>query len=174
MDFVPIFEYDKRIERLFALVNESGVNVLDEALEFWNDPKSLRKYFKSNSNVLKYYNMDVNTAVLKTTEIARKIEDTLCDNQFCLDELFEKIDNRNYSYLEPDKYIHKWLRLYAIMLEPNHYVIVGSAIKQSQVMQDNPHTAAELENVFKVRDFLMGEGIMDADSFKDAVFVLSL
>jgi hypothetical protein len=60
-----------------------------------------------------------------------------------------------------------WLRVYAIRLEANVYVVTGGAIKLSPTMQDRPHTLAELEKMNDCRDFLKANGVFDRDSFMD-------
>jgi len=45
------------------------------------------------------------------------------------------------------------------------YIITGGAIKLTATMQERDHTAAELSNIEKVRNFLLHENIIDDDSF---------
>lgn len=56
-----------------------------------------------------------------------------------------------------------WLRLYAIKLEPQTYVITGGTIKLTQTMQERQHTLAELSRIEKVRNFLMDNGVVDLE-----------
>ena len=60
-----------------------------------------------------------------------------------------------------------WLRIYAIRLEPNVYVVTGGAIKLTQRMQDKEHTSLELEKLNKCKEFLKYNGVFDKDSFID-------
>jgi hypothetical protein len=60
-----------------------------------------------------------------------------------------------------------WLRVYAIRLEKNVFVITGGAIKLTQTMQDRPHTREELKKMDRCREFLKTNGIFDQDSLID-------
>lgn len=174
MKFVPIFEHKSKA-KLFALVGDDGNDVLNATLDFWNDPVLLTEYFELNSGIFQHYeDENITSVVMETIQLANKLEDLLESNIDNLDALFEKLDNKKYNIFELSKTKQKWLRLYAVKLEPNHYAIVGSAIKQSQTMDDNELTKAELTNLKKVRDLLIEEGIMDADSFKSVLFVLNV
>lgn len=58
-----------------------------------------------------------------------------------------------------------WLRIYAIRLEPNVYVVTGGAIKLTRTMQEREHTAIELEKLNLCREFLRNNGVFDQGSF---------
>ena len=58
-----------------------------------------------------------------------------------------------------------WLRIYAIRLEPNVYVVTGGAIKLSRTMQEREHTALELDKLNRCKAFLKANGVFDQDSF---------
>lgn len=60
-----------------------------------------------------------------------------------------------------------WLRLYAIILDPNIYLITGGAIILTPTMQERTHTIRELQNLEKVRNYLIDNGVVDADGIKD-------
>lgn len=61
------------------------------------------------------------------------------------------------------------LRIYALKLAKGVYIITGGAIKLTATMQEREHTAAELERIEKVRNFLLDENIIDDDSFVDYI-----
>lgn len=56
-----------------------------------------------------------------------------------------------------------WLRLYAIKLEPQTYVITGGAIKLTYTMNERQHTLSELNRMEMVRNFLIENGVVDLD-----------
>lgn len=58
-----------------------------------------------------------------------------------------------------------WLRIYAIRLEPNIYVVTGGAIKLTHTMQERKHTTLELQKLNRCRDYLRSNGVFDQDSF---------
>ena len=58
-----------------------------------------------------------------------------------------------------------WLRVYAIRLEPNVYIVTGGAIKLTRTMQERAHTIIELEKLNSCKEFLKANGVFDKDSF---------
>jgi len=62
-----------------------------------------------------------------------------------------------------------WLRIYAIRLEPNVYVVTGGAIKLSRKMQEREHTALELQKLNRCKAFLKANDIFDQDSFVELI-----
>ena len=51
------------------------------------------------------------------------------------------------------------LRIYAVRIGENTYVVTGGAIKLTHKMKDRPHTQQQLERLIRVRDWLKDEGI---------------
>lgn len=95
-----------------------------------------------------------------------------------LDGLFHPLslaDNRAHELTREkarnwDRKRHaSWLRIYAIRVEPNVYIITGGAIKLTAKMQDREHTQRELDKLNACRDFLRVNGIFDQDSFIDYI-----
>lgn len=62
-----------------------------------------------------------------------------------------------------------WLRIYAIRIDPNVYIVTGGAIKLTAKMQDREHTQIELEKLNKCRNFLIDNGVFDQDSFLETI-----
>ena len=60
-----------------------------------------------------------------------------------------------------------WLRLYAIKLDKGIYLITGGAIKLTHLMSEREHTLNELKKMEMVRNYLLGNGIIDADGIKE-------
>ena len=91
-----------------------------------------------------------------------------------LDELFKPLDitDTRMSELTREKARNwardrhaSWLRIYAIRLEPNVYVVTGGAIKLSRTMQEREHAARELDKLNRCKAFLKANGVFDQDSF---------
>ena len=59
------------------------------------------------------------------------------------------------------------LRIYAIRIGENSYVVTGGAIKLTDKMQDRPHTQIQLTRLRMARDWLRSEGIYDPEDLKD-------
>lgn len=58
-----------------------------------------------------------------------------------------------------------WLRIYAIRLEKDVFVVTGGAIKLTRTMQERPHTQEQLDKLNRCRQYLKNNGVFDADSF---------
>ena len=86
-----------------------------------------------------------------------------------LDHFFKPLDNNEYRIRELSgrKGRRSVLRLYAIRIESNMYVITGGAIKLplQHLMEDREHTQKELISLNAARDYLKINGIFDEDSF---------
>lgn len=146
----------------------------------WGDINYLLDFFEDNLEDLReYYHIQ---------KIRDAIQDTLCDADALermilefpatenLDNLFRPLSPdfdrameltrekaRNWNRERHDS----WLRVYAIRLEKNVFVITGGAIKLTQTMQDRPHTLEELKKMDRCREFLKTNGIFDQDSLID-------
>ena len=59
----------------------------------------------------------------------------------------------------------KWLRIYAIQIAENLYVITGGAIKITKTMQQHKDTNNELAQLNYSRDWLKHQGIETDESF---------
>ena len=93
-----------------------------------------------------------------------------------LDQLFRPLENSRFTEMSLSKEKAKglwnschssWLRIYALKLEPDSYLVTGGAIKLTRTMEEREHTLQELMNMEKVRNFLLGKDVFDLDSFKD-------
>jgi hypothetical protein len=60
-----------------------------------------------------------------------------------------------------------WLRIYAIKLQSNVYVVTGGAIKLTRSMQESEHTKIELRKFDRCRVFLREQGITDIDGLSE-------
>lgn len=59
-----------------------------------------------------------------------------------------------------------WLRLYAIRVAPNLFVITGGAIKLTHRMEEREHTRVQLEKLEKVKRYLADQGLFDENDFE--------
>lgn len=55
------------------------------------------------------------------------------------------------------------LRIYAVRLDANTYVVTGGAIKLTNLMEDRPHTHEELKKMRRVKSWLKDQGICFPD-----------
>ena len=148
--------------------------------DFWSDPELLEDFFESNRADLaqdRYQHPSVDDAVLWTLEESKILQKVLYerakqgqgDPYNTLQTLFrplESIDSRSLSYQRNKVYgrRHKgWLRIYAIRLNPNTFVVTGGAIKLTQRMDERKHTQSELVKLERVKQFLISNGTNDGD-----------
>lgn len=85
-----------------------------------------------------------------------------------LDELFKPLHKtegfRDPGYFTDYKargYVAPWVRIYAIKLDSNLYVITGFGIKMVKQMKEDPLLNRELEKLRKASSFLQSEGLLD-------------
>ncbi len=60
-----------------------------------------------------------------------------------------------------------WLRIYAIKLGQGTYLVTGGAIKLTHLMADREHTLNELRKMEMVRNYLLDNGIVDAEGISE-------
>lgn len=95
----------------------------------------------------------------------------------CLFDLFTSIHNNPISLLKYEESKAKFLiklknkykdrrsvlRIYALRITNNFFIITGGAIKFSQTMQEHPDTLFELNKLKDCREFLIEEDYCDED-----------
>lgn len=148
--------------------NEHDENEYDRNLNQWNNTEFLYQFAKENSIE------DIIAFVEEITDNLEEMED-LINNIAESDGQFQRLfiplkyseTNKTIS-LRKGKINHNRLRLYAIKLIDELFIITGGAIKISQRMQDHPSTAQELSKLSEARIYL---DINDTHN-KDAFFEL--
>lgn len=138
---------------------------LNRILDLWDDTSYLYQFAKDN-NISK-----VDNFVRKIQNQARILEDNL--NELYLDPnqvdyYFQPLDNYETStvkLLSKQKGKTSVLRLYAIKIENNYFLITGGAIKMSLLMDDHIDTRIEKQKLEIIRNKLIEEGVLDKDSY---------
>lgn len=162
--------------RLWAVVYDGDEgNIFDIAFDKWTDVFWLREFFtKHKCDLAEWFHItDVDAAIFDTVDEAEELECLILDlaPENDLDKLFRPLVNlaSPESVLSKEKakgvsYRHSsWLRLYAIRLQSERYIITGGAIKLTPTMEEREHTLHELVNLNIVRDHLLSLGITDYD-----------
>lgn len=169
MKIVTIFAH-----HLYAFSFKNKTDELSRLYDFWTNQKLLRDYFEKNNSVLEFENIDIEEAISETIENAELLFELLSEHKNDLDGLFEALSTKenDSKFLHKQKSRRKWLRLYAIKIESNYYVITGGAIKQSQTMQQHPDTNEESKKLESCRNYLIDNNVFDADSFNDFFYEL--
>lgn len=158
-------------ERLFAFQYENEeLNELRRILREWNDSIYLFEFIKQNkSDIPKTISgmKIVNQLIVDANEIDNTLIDISKNPNRKLEEFFKPLNNQEYQFvsLSKQKGRKNYLRLYAIKIDDNCFVITGGAIKFHHLMKDRPHTQRELSKLDRCREFLKENGIIDSDSF---------
>lgn len=157
---------------LLSVYNEDkGISEFENLFEEWTDPETVYKFFKAHQDDLQTYTID--QAVNRTVEDAYALEDKFYDvaenDNEQLQILFKPLSNRQHrlskfqrskAYGELRK---SWLRVYAVRIESDKYIVTGGAIKLTDAMQDRPHTKEQLNRLTQMRDYLKQNGFDDSD-----------
>jgi hypothetical protein len=144
----------------------------------WNNAEYLLEFFTKNiQDLQEYFHIErISDAVSDTFDDADVLEELILEFPYTehLDELFRPLDVSDTRTGELsrekarnwDRERHaSWLRIYAIRLEPNVYVVTGGTIKLTRTMQQREHTQIELDKLNQCKAFLKDNGVFDRDSF---------
>lgn len=153
-------------DQLFTFHYDNFVdNEYDRLMELWTDVEYLRNYAIQNN--IDDINSFINDILLNAEQI-EVLLDYLYQNNLTFGTYFEPIqesERKKQLALQKGKIEKNRLRLYAIKLEDNCYVITGGAIKMSQTMQEHPDTEHELTKLNAARAYLKSNNVFDDDSF---------
>jgi hypothetical protein len=165
MRIVPIFA-----GKLFAFqYNGEADNEYDRLLHLWNDLEYLHSFLKENEkDVQDISHEDLLTQITKDANIIDEIlYDIYVDEKRSLDTFFKQLHNEEYQaqVLSKRKGRKNYLRIYALKIDENCFVITGGAIKLTQIMQGRLHTETELKKINTCKQYLIDNGVFDSDSF---------
>ena len=153
----------------------------------WSDIEYLESFFEEHKSDLQkeFYNfISIEKAIGQTIDEADELEQKLIEiaekgktsDYENLQTLFKPLNKKDEDkYPIPDYQKSKvygsenksWLRIYAIRIEPNVFIVTGGAIKLTETMNDREHLLNELENLSQAKQFLIDEGIIDNNSIDD-------
>lgn len=159
-------------EQLYAFRYEGEEeNELDRLLELWSDVHYLQGFAKEN-NI--FGNDEINTFVNEVLKNAEEIDDFIEEIQEtgeAYELYFEALQLTEQKLLarQKGKIRRNILRIYAIKIDDNCFVITGGAIKMSQAMQEHPDTAKELEKLNQAKYFFENSGVFDFESFYELI-----
>ncbi len=167
--------------RLWAVVYDGDMqDILTKTFANWFDPDFLYKFFVRNIKDLDtYFHItDLDRAIYDTMEDAAMLSCLMLDirPEANLENFFRPLENHRIHEMLLSKEKAKgkritthasWLRIYAIRLEKGTYLITGGAIKLTHFMAEREHTLNELKKMEMVRNYLLDNGIIDADGIKN-------
>ncbi len=166
MKIVSIFD-----DQLFAFHFKGELmNELQRLLTLWNDTEYLYEFLKGNKSDLPI-GLPINTLVFQLIDNANDIDDTLLEisrnPKKKLEDFFKPLDNQEYHIvnLSKQKGRKKYLRLYAIKIDNNCFILTGGAIKFHHLNKNRLHTKNEMQKIEWCRDYLKENGVFDSESF---------
>lgn len=141
--------------------------------DFWNDPVLLRVFFTEHIDDLNenYWNgISIDEAIEKTRTEAKELERILIEyaekgkteRLKNLSTLFKPLsDGKIEKDFEKDKVKvdgkKTWIRLYAIRIDANLFVVCGGAVKLRKTLNDRNYLLKELDKLEITRKYLMDE-----------------
>ncbi len=180
MEIVRIFA-----DCLYAVRYDSEeADEFERLFDQWQDIEYLENFFENNKQDLQhgfYGTFSIEEAVKATREEARRLQQdfrrmarkTATEQNRGLDTLFKPLDNNQYRLIELMKSKAKgnrnrsWLRIYAIKVDANLYVVTGGAIKLTATMKERTHTQKELQKIDRCREYMRMQGLIDERTFKE-------
>jgi hypothetical protein len=141
--------------------------------DLWYDPIRLREFFEEHEKDLNedYWDgITIDEAIEKTRAEAKVLEAILLEYAKAgkterlknLSMIFKPLsDGKIEKEYEKDKAKvngkKTWLRLYAIRIDANFFVVCGGAIKLRKTLNDRKYLLKELEKIEITRDYLKDE-----------------
>ena len=167
MEIVCIFA-----ERLFAFrYPEEEDNEYDRLLNLWNDEEYVYNFLKENREDIPK-DKDIWQVADHITEDAEKIDEILINigaEDKTLSCFFRPLHNLETGarVLSLQKGRQSYLRIYAIKIDEDIFVITGGAIKLHHLMEEREHTKAELQKLHNAREYSNENGVYDGVSFHE-------
>ena len=158
---------------------DDDIDILTKTFRDWMNLDYLESFFTNNlTDLSAYFHItDVDTAIYDTLDDAYELRCLILDisPDADLDALFRHLENSRISEMALGREKAKgkwrkhdsWLRLYALKVDENSYLITGGAIKLTRTMAEREHTLRELARMEQVRNFLIEQGAVDIDGLKE-------
>lgn len=162
-------------ERLYSFRHQKRKNEYRRLLDQWNNPEYIFEFYEKNK---KYFQDSFFGSGYDVEKFSEDIESDLES----LEGFLESVNNNKNvdikHYFEPlsDKKkdikilsLHKkklkLLRLYALKITDDMFVITGGAIKITKKMQGHPITKEEFAKLEQAQKFLEHKGIENCETF---------
>ena len=156
-----------------AVIPSEKLHEFRRLFDFWNDPIVLRAFFITQEKDLNddYWDgISIEEAIDKTRSEAKKLEAIILEYAQAgktvrmknLSMLFKPLsDGKIEKEYEKDKVKvdgkKTWLRLYAIRIDANFFVVCGGAIKLRKTLNDRAYLLKELDKLNFTQNYLMDE-----------------
>ncbi len=172
MKIVPIFA-----SKLFSFhYPQEAENEYDRLTMLWNDPEYLFEYAEKNESFIhSYLSMSIEkfiNCILDDVDILEEMLEThfygkSLSLNMCFQPLYDKESQCKRLSLQKRKC--KYLRIYAIKIDEDCFVITGGAIKLAPAMQDHPDMIIELQKLNNCKNYLQANDVFDNDSFFELI-----
>lgn len=173
MKIKPIFapENNERPDGLYSMkYAQADMSEYERIMDQWQDYNTLFTFFKRNTADLLsgfWGDITIGEAILNTMADAETFDETLYDYCRCgryeLQYIFQPLYNSEYRLISLQKSKGKirrsWLRLYALRLDRNCFIITGGTIKLTHNMQAI-HLQEELSKLEQAKRFLQSKHIL--------------
>ncbi len=163
--------------------SDEDINEFRKLFTIWTDAEYLESFFESHKIDLQsgfYNDISVEEAVIRTRNEALRLEKQLIrfaqtgkiDRYSTLSSLFKPLYDgvtrieeyeKNKVYGDNNR---SWLRIYAIRIDSNLFVISGGAIKLTPNMNEREHLKIELEKLEITKRYLQDEENSDLPYFE--------
>jgi len=166
MNIIHIFA-NKLYAIQFANESKDEWNKLNEQ---WTDLIWLEDFFEANQKDLSELTLE--EAVIQTINEADLLFETVLskvNEKGWLNSVFKNLHNQEYKavVLSKKKARRNWLRIYAIKIDEEVFLITGGAIKLTHLMQERAHTNEELTKLEQAKNYLKENHVFDEDSFRE-------
>lgn len=183
MKIVPIFP-EKNPAIYAAHFDGEPVDELRKVFAQWTDVVWLEQFFEEHKRDLRYgyhgcgsVQEALEQTVVDVDHLRRRLYELALrgqsDMRNTLQNMFMPLGNEmRLAVLQKSKAKMSargrsgWLRLYAIRVAPNLFVITGGAIKLTHRMEEREHTRVQLDKLEKVKRFLADKGLFDVNDFE--------
>lgn len=161
-------------------------NEFDRLFDLWNDVEHITQFLEDNQE---YLNSPIWQQTPEPEDAARQVLLEAANLEKLFDDLYNNVlkgrkpdFDSHFSFLEGNyRYSLQWppmksygtyrpslLRMYAIKMNENVYLITGGGIKLADKIQNSPDLKEHvLQNIEKVRSFLKENGILEAEDMNE-------
>ncbi len=181
MELVSIFVDEKTGEGIYAILNHTEEqDEFERNLSLWSDPEYITNYLEVNNHYLgseHFKNDSIDSLVSKIEKEAIEIEKLMLQKAQAgfnksgesLQQLFKPLNNRKYklhvhqeskAVISDHHFPKPILRMYAIRIAENTFVITGGAIKLVHLMEDHDDTRKELKKLENAKTFLVESNLI--------------
>lgn len=183
MKLKSIFANTTTQQVLYSIIIKGNKSEYEKAFENLFSAQYVRSYLKDNLEYIKssdvYKGENLEQALIgirnERDEILKRLNADVLKIPNCLEELFQPLTNTDYRErpLKPSKlkleskhdrtFKNSKIRIYAIRVTKNMFVVTGAAIKLVKEMKDHPDTNAEEIKINQVRNWMKNNNIETED-----------